>query len=85
MRKLLVATAVLVIGAGSALSGEGRHVAGNSGVSEIILKDLEGAGYRVDRIDAKHGVYEVRAVNDSGFPIKADYDAAGELIRAALR
>lgn len=56
-----------------------------SAVSEVG-KGLEDLGYRVDRIKAEHGCYEVRAVNDSGFPIKAVYaPATGELVQARLR
>ena len=40
----------------------------------------------MDRITAEHGCYEIRAVNDSGFPIKVVYArATGELVRAQLR
>lgn len=53
---------------------------------EVIRTKLESMGYRVDRLEAEHDCWEVRAVNDSGFPIKAKYDrATGELIQARLR
>ncbi|WP_262268432.1 PepSY domain-containing protein [Microvirga yunnanensis] len=60
---------------------DGRTVAASE-----VSKGLEGLGYRVDRIKAEHGCYEVRAVNDSGFPIEAVYArATGELVQARLR
>ena len=60
---------------------DGRIVAASE-----VSKGLEDLGYRVDRIKAEHGCYEVRAVNDSGFPIKAVYaQATGELVQARLR
>lgn len=66
---------------GCTSSADGRTVA----ASEVI-KGLEGFGYRVDQIKAEDGCYEVRAMNDSGFPIKAVYaQATGELVRARLR
>ena len=55
-------------------------------VPSAVSKGLEDLGYRVSRIEAEHGCYEVRAVNDSGFPIKATYArATGELVQARLR
>ncbi|SCZ06589.1 PepSY domain-containing protein [Microvirga guangxiensis] len=60
---------------------DGRIVAASE-----VSKELEAFGYRVDRLKAEHGCYEVRAVNDSGFPIKAVYtQATGELVQARLR
>lgn len=54
--------------------------------SDTLRQSLTGFGYRVDRIKLEHGCYEVRAVNDSGYPIKAVYDpGTGELVRARLR
>jgi hypothetical protein len=62
-------------------SPDGRIVAASE-----ITQGLEDLGYRVSRIKAKHGCYEVQAVNDSGFPIQAVYaPATGELIKAGLR
>jgi hypothetical protein len=62
-------------------SPDGRIVAASE-----VSEGLEDLGYRVDRIEAEHGCYEVRAVNDSSFPIQAVYaQATGELIRAGLR
>ena len=92
MRTIIMASTLLVTGlATPALAGgpdrrcapnaEGRTVAASE-----VSKGLEGLGYRVDRIKAEDGGYEVRAVNDSGFPIKAVYtQATGELVRARLR
>jgi hypothetical protein len=60
--------------------------AGRAVAASEMSKGLESLGYRVDRIEAEHGCYEVRAVNDSGFPIKAVYvQATGELVQARLR
>ena len=85
MRKMLMTATMLLLGAGSALAGEARLASADTGVSEAIRAGLESTGYRVDRVEAEHGGFEVRAVNDSGFPIKATYDGRGELLRAALR
>ena len=87
MRKVLITAAAILVGAGSAAAaGESRHVAAPWPVREMVRKGLESTGYQVQRIKAEHGAYKVRAVNDSGFPIKATYNgASGELIRAALR
>jgi len=92
MRTIIMTSALLAIGLAApamaddsdnrcASSGDGRIVAASE-----VSKGLEGLGYRVDRIEAEHGCYEVRAVNDSGFPIKAVYArATGELVQARLR
>jgi len=92
MRTIIMTTALVAAGlAGPALaddsdsrcapSAEGRTFAASA-----VSKGLEDLGYRVSRIKAEHGCYEVRAVNDSGFPIKAVYaQATGELVRARLR
>ncbi|HEY7383800.1 MAG TPA: PepSY domain-containing protein [Beijerinckiaceae bacterium] len=85
MRNMLITATALVLGAGSVLAEEGRRVTASPAMSSEIRAGLESTGYRVDRIEVEHGTFEVRAVNDSGFPIKATYDARGELIRAALR
>jgi hypothetical protein len=54
--------------------------------AEIIRTKLESMGYRVNRFEAEHNCWEVRAVNDSGFPIKAKYNlTTGELMQAKLR
>jgi hypothetical protein len=84
MRNMLI-TAAFLVGAGSALAGESGAVTANPAVSEAIRAGLESTGYRVGRIEAEHGTFEVHAVNDSGFPIKATYDGRGELLRAVLR
>ena len=92
MRKLIIgAVAALTLTAvGGAVAGEAlgmfpkasERVSGNT-----VRTKLEGMGYRVDRLlEAEHDCWEVRAVNDSGFPIKAKYDlATGELMQAKLR
>ena len=92
MRTIIMASALLVTGlATSALAdgsdsrcaprADGRIVAASE-----VSKGLEDLGYRVSRIEAEHGCYELRAVNDSGFPIKAVYiQATGELVTARLR
>ncbi|GAA4531732.1 hypothetical protein GCM10023174_23630 [Chelativorans composti] len=50
-----------------------------------LAKMLEDQGYRVQEIEVKGGCYEVKAVNESGNPIKAYYDqATGELLWARL-
>jgi hypothetical protein len=90
MRKMLItaaATALIAGVAGAALAEDGRHVApaSSGGVRDAIRATLESTGYRVARIKAEHGAYEVQAVNDSGFPIKATYHTSGELIQARLR
>jgi hypothetical protein len=99
MRTLLtVAAAALALGAaGVALADNDRHRDRDRSVSaaaqnterfstDAIRQRLEAVGYRVSRIEAEHDCYEVRATNDSGYPIKATYDrASGELIEARLR
>lgn len=92
MRTIIMASALLATGfAVPALAdGSDRRCAHNPDgrilVASEISKGLEDLGYRVDQIKAEHGCYEVRAVNDSGFPIKAVYaPATGELVQARLR
>jgi hypothetical protein len=92
MRTIIIATALLAAGLSGpanatnvkthcAAGAEGRIVAAGE-----VRKGLEDLGYRVDRIKDEHGCYEVIAVNDSGFAIKAHYsNATGELIQARLR
>ena len=92
MRTIIMTTALLATGlAIPALAdrpdrrcvpnADGRIVAASE-----VSKGLKDLGYRVDRIKAEDGCYEVRAVNDSGFPIKAVYaQATGELVQARLR
>jgi hypothetical protein len=92
MRTIIMASALLATGLATSALADGsdsRCAPGADGrviaVSEV-RKGLEDLGYRVSRIKAEHGCYEVRAVNDSGFPIKTVYtQATGELIRAGLR
>lgn len=92
MRTIIMASALLAAGlAVPAMADNPNNRCASSSGGQIIAtskvsKELEDLGYRVDRIKAEHGCYEVRAVNDSGFPIKAVYaQATGELIRAGLR
>lgn len=61
-------------------------VDGNFVATSVVSKTLEDLGYRVDRIEAEDGYYEVQAVNESGWPIKAVFDqATGEMLWAKLR
>ncbi|CAM5280633.1 hypothetical protein AFEL58S_00212 [Afipia felis] len=91
MQKLVIgAIAALTLGSASAaVSGDSLEVfpKGLNRVSgEMIRTKLESIGYRVDRLEAEHHYWEVRAVNDSGSPIKAKYDlTTGELMQAKLR
>lgn len=92
MRTIIMTTILLAAGlAVPALAGDSdsRCTRGPDGrivAASEVSKGLEGLGYRVDRIKAEHGCYEVRAVNDSGFPIKAVItQATGELVTARLR
>lgn len=91
MQKLVIgaAAALALAAAGVAVADESVDLfpRASSGVSgETIRTHLEGMGYRVDHIKPEHDCWEIRAVNDSGFPIKAKYDRVfGELIQAKLR
>lgn len=91
MQKLVIgAIAALTLAAtGAAVAGEGLGVFSKGpdrAAGEMIRTKLESMGYRVDRLEAEHDCWEVRAVNDSGFPIKAKYDlTTGELMQAKLR
>ena len=75
MRAIIMASALLAAGLATpsladdsdsrcATSADDRIVAASE-----VSKGLEELGYRVSRIKAEHGCYEVRAVNDSGFPL----------------
>jgi hypothetical protein len=92
MRAIIMASALLATGLAVPALADGsdsrctRSPDGRSVTASAVSKGLEDLGYRVDRIKAEHGCYEVRAVNDSGFPIKAVYtQATGELVQARLR
>ena len=92
MRTIIMMSALLATGlaAPAMADGSGSPCApgrdGRTVVASEVSKGLEGLGYRVDRIEAEHGCYEVRAVNDSGLPIEAVYArATGELVQARLR
>lgn len=90
MQKFLMGAVAIVAlsAAGASVAGEAQHVVSKADrvSGEAIRASLESMGYRVDRLEAEHDCWEVRAVNDSGLPIKAKYDrATGELIRAKLR
>ena len=92
MRTIIMISALLAAGLAAPAMADGtdRRCApspnGRIVAPSEVSKSLESLGYRVDRIAAEHGCYEVRAVNDSGFPIKAVYaQATGELTRARLR
>lgn len=92
MRTIIMASALLATGLATSALADGsdsRCAPGADGrviAASEISKGLEDLGYRVSRIKAQHGCYEVRAVNDSGFPIKAVYtQATGDLVAARLR
>lgn len=92
MRTIIVASALLTTTlAAPALAGDpgSRCASGAAGrvvAASEVSKGLEDLGYRVSRIKTEHGCYEIRAVNDSSFPIKAIYArATGELVQARLR
>lgn len=91
MRKLIIgavaALSLTAVGAAAAGENSGVFSRARDRVSgEAIRAKLEGMGYRVDRLEAERDCWEVRAVNDSGFPIKAKYDlATDELVQAKLR
>ncbi len=54
--------------------------------SSVITRHLEDLGYRIQRTEMEHGCYEIRAVNDSRYPIEATYSPdTGELVSARLR
>lgn len=92
MRTIIMTSALLAAGLATPALAEGsdsRCAAGPDSrivTAREVSKGLEDLGYRVDRIKAEHGCYELRAVNDSGFPIQAAYaQATGELVQARLR
>lgn len=90
MSKIVIAcsAAVAFAATGMALAGESQGLfAPGEGVSSVSIRmDLEGMGYQVGLIEAERNCFEATAVNDSGFPIKATYDAAtGELLQVRLR
>ncbi|SCY97839.1 PepSY domain-containing protein [Microvirga guangxiensis] len=91
MRTIIMASTLLAAGLAVPALADGsgsRCTPGPDGrivAASEVSKRLEDLGYRVDRIKAEHGCYEVRAVNDSGFPINAVYAwATGELVQARL-
>lgn len=94
MRKniiLLAAAFTLGLG-GLALAGKSEHsrrteaLKGEKVPMGTIIRTLEEQGYRVVRAKTDDGCYEIRAVNDSGYPIEATYNRAdGELVRAKLK
>jgi hypothetical protein len=92
MRTIIMASAILAAGLATPVLADGpdrRCISGDNGrtvAASAVSKGLEDLGYRVSRIKAEDGCYEVRAVNDSGFPIQAVYtQATGELVQARLR
>jgi hypothetical protein len=88
---LIMTAAALTLGLGGlAMAGDtdarcARNTDGRSVAASTAQRTLEDFGYRVDRVEAEHGCWEIRAVNDSGYPIEATYNAAGELVQARLR
>lgn len=92
MRTIIVTMTLLLTGAAvpAFAGGQDCHTPFNAQskvmpVSEVA-RALEDMGYRVLEIEFEDGCYEVKAVNDSGYPIKALYDpATGELLGAGLR
>lgn len=92
MRMITMMSAILAAGIAAPVladdSGSRCMSSGAGGVvaASEVSKGLEDLGYRVSLIKSEHGCFEVRAVNDSGFPIKAVYNqATGELVKARLR
>jgi hypothetical protein len=92
MRKIITISTLLVVGlAVPALASDTDRRCTTDGDSwsvapTEIRKGLEAVGYHVDHVKDERGCYEVKAVNDSGFPIEAVYDqATGELLWAKLR
>ena len=91
MRTIGTGVALLALGfSASAWAGDGSRCTSTSGGPAMsaasVRSNLENLGYRVDKIETEHGCYEVRAVNDSGYGIKAIYHpATGDLVRAKLR
>ncbi|WP_158266656.1 PepSY domain-containing protein [Alsobacter soli] len=91
MRTILIAAlATLAAGASTTTIAGERTVSGEnfpaSSARAEIRKSLEELGYRVSHVEDEHGRLELRAVNDTGLPIKLTYDpATGEMLRAALR
>jgi hypothetical protein len=93
MRTTMIMTAAaLTLGLGGlAMAGDtdarcARDTASRSVAASTVQRALEDLGYRIDRVEAEHGCWEIRAVNDSGYPIEVTYDAAtGELLQAKLR
>ncbi|ACL61005.1 PepSY domain-containing protein [Methylobacterium nodulans] len=92
MRTIIMASALLATGLAVPAMADGLDhrcspvADGRIVAASEVSKGLEVLGYRVDRVKAEDGCYEVRAVNDSGLPIKAVYaQATGELVRAWLR
>jgi hypothetical protein len=83
--------ALAVLGLAAASSADDReHRSGRDESRAVaakgVTKTLEDLGYRVSKIEFEDGCLELRAVNESGFPIKAVYDTkSGELIRAKLK
>jgi hypothetical protein len=92
MRTIIMTSALLAAGLATPSLADGSNsrcvsrADGRAVATSEVSKDLEDLGYRVVRIKAEDGCYEVQAVNGSGFPIKAVYtQATGELVRARLR
>jgi hypothetical protein len=92
MRTIIMTSALLAAGLATSVLADGPDsrcasgIDGQSVAASEVSKGLEELGYRIDSIKAEHGCYEVRAVNDSGFPIKVTYArATGELVQARLR
>jgi hypothetical protein len=92
MRTIIMASALLAVGLAVPALADGSDsrcapaTDGRVVATSEVSQGLEDLGYRVDRIKAEDGCYEVRAVNDSGFPIQATYaQATGGLVRARLR
>lgn len=85
------AAAILALAlAAPAWAGSDRTCASVTGgmpvSSTSVRSNLQDLGYRVGKIEVEHGCYEVRAVNESGYEIKAIYHpATGDLVRAKLR
>lgn len=91
MRTIRTGVAILALGVAAPAWADGdNHCANTSGGVPVpaaaIRSNLQDLGYQVGRIETEHGCYEVRAVNDSGYEIKATYHpATGDLVQAKLR
>lgn len=92
MRTIMMTLTLLIAGTTLPAMAYGPDCPSNSTPDDHIVaisevsRSLEDLGYLITEIEAENGCYAVRAVNDSGYPIKAIFDqATGELLWARLR